>query len=70
MSEAVSIAVDPTANVPSERLDRHLCGAVSACVVRRALRAWQWGVRAFGVPEYILPVPTEFLAKLWTDKMP
>jgi len=29
---------------------------------------WQWGVRAFGIPEYILPVPTEFLAKLWADR--
>jgi NitT/TauT family transport system permease protein len=28
------------------------------------LLAWQFLVRAFGVPEYILPVPTEFLAKL------
>ncbi len=28
------------------------------------LLAWQLLVRAFGVPEYILPVPTEFLAKL------
>jgi NitT/TauT family transport system permease protein len=25
--------------------------------------AWQYLVRAFGVPEYILPVPSEFLAK-------
>ncbi len=28
------------------------------------LLAWQFLVRAFGVPEYILPVPSEFLAKL------
>ena len=28
------------------------------------LLAWQFLVRLFGVPEYILPVPTEFLAKL------
>ena len=28
------------------------------------LLAWQFLVRMFGVPEYILPVPSEFLAKL------
>ena len=28
------------------------------------LLAWQFLVRLFGVPEYILPVPSEFLAKL------
>jgi NitT/TauT family transport system permease protein len=28
------------------------------------LLAWQYLVRLFGVPEYILPVPTEFLLKL------
>ena len=28
------------------------------------LFAWQFLVRAWGVPEYILPVPTEFLVKL------
>jgi NitT/TauT family transport system permease protein len=28
------------------------------------LLAWQYLVRAFGVPEYILPVPTEFFARL------
>ncbi len=28
------------------------------------LLAWQYLVRLFGVPEYILPVPTEFLSKL------
>jgi len=28
------------------------------------LLAWQFLVRAWGVPEYILPVPTEFLVKL------
>jgi NitT/TauT family transport system permease protein len=28
------------------------------------LLGWQFLVRAFGVPEYILPVPTEFLARL------
>jgi NitT/TauT family transport system permease protein len=28
------------------------------------LLGWQFLVRAFGVPEYILPLPTEFLARL------
>ena len=31
------------------------------------LMLWQWGVRAAGVPEYILPLPSEFLAKLWAE---
>jgi NitT/TauT family transport system permease protein len=29
------------------------------------LLAWQFGVRAAGIPEYILPLPSEFLARLW-----
>ena len=32
------------------------------------LVAWQFLVRAFGIPEYILPLPTEFLAKLWESR--
>lgn len=31
------------------------------------LVGWQFLVRLFGVPEYILPVPTEFFAKLGAD---
>jgi NitT/TauT family transport system permease protein len=32
------------------------------------LLAWQFLVRVFGVPEYILPVPSEFLVKLATAR--
>jgi NitT/TauT family transport system permease protein len=32
------------------------------------LLAWQFLVRIFGVPEYILPVPSEFLRKLYTSR--
>jgi len=32
------------------------------------LLAWQFLVRLFGVPEYILPVPSEFLVKLFQSR--
>lgn len=69
MNEAVRAPVDPTTVVPSEHLDRISAVLYPLASFGALFVLWQWGVRAFGVPEYILPVPTEFLAKLWTDKM-
>ena len=65
---AATPAPDPSVAAPSLRSDR-----VSAILYPLASFAalfilWQFGVRAAGVPEYILPVPTEFLAKLWADR--
>ena len=62
-------AVDPTAVVPSDHLDRISAVLYPLASFGALFVLWQWGVRAFGIPEYILPVPTEFLAKLWADKM-
>jgi NitT/TauT family transport system permease protein len=69
MSEAAQATVDPTSVVPSEHLDRLQAVLYPLASFGALFVLWQWGVRAFGIPEYILPVPTEFLAKLWTDKM-
>lgn len=32
------------------------------------LLAWEWLVPVAGVPEYILPVPSAFFERLWTDR--
>lgn len=32
------------------------------------LLAWEWLVPLAGVPEYILPVPSAFFERLWTDR--
>ena len=70
MSESTPAVADPAAAAPpreySDRVSAILYPVASFGLL---FVLWQWGVRAFGVPEYILPVPTEFLAKLWTDKM-
>ncbi|HEV8673719.1 MAG TPA: ABC transporter permease [Methylomirabilota bacterium] len=57
----------PTPPVTAARADRR--GLVAAILYPLAafallLLGWQFLVRAFGVPEYILPVPSEFMAKL------
>jgi NitT/TauT family transport system permease protein len=68
MSEASPSAPDPAVAVPSVRGDRVsaiLYPLVSFTVL---LVLWQFGVRAAGIPEYILPVPTEFLAKLYASR--
>ena len=63
--------VTPTAP-PVEPRDQR-SGIVSAILWPVAsfgvlLIGWQFLVRLFGVPEYILPVPTEFFAKLLADR--
>ena len=68
MTDTAQTVVDPTAAPPlvtSDRLSAILYPAASFGVL---FALWQFGVRAAGVPEYILPVPTEFFAKLWTAR--
>jgi NitT/TauT family transport system permease protein len=69
MAEAVQPApiTDPTAIPPravADRVSAFMYPLVSFGVL---LALWQWGVRAAGIPEYILPLPSEFFAKLWAD---
>jgi len=62
-------AVDPTAGAPPGVLADRVSSIVYPLFSFGALLVlWQWGVRAAGVPEYILPVPSEFLAKLWAER--
>ena len=69
MTGSTPTTVDPAATPPP----RVSAGRVSAIVYPvlsfgLLLLLWQFGVRAAGVPDYILPVPTEFLARLWVDR--
>jgi len=68
MAETAQTVVDPTATPPIVSSDR--VSAVFYPVVSFGILflLWQFGVRAAGVPEYILPVPSEFLAKLWVQR--
>jgi NitT/TauT family transport system permease protein len=69
MSDAVQAPSDPIAAAPpSVRTDRLSAVLYPLTSFGLLFVLWQWGVRAFGVPENILPVPTEFLTKLWTAK--
>ncbi len=61
-------APDPTVEAPPIISDRASAILYPLASFGFLFVFWQWGVRAFGVPEYILPVPTEFLAKLWTSR--
>ena len=67
MSEAQASAPDPAVAVPTVRGDRVSAILYPLASFATLLLLWQFGVRAAGVPEYILPVPTEFLAKLWAS---
>jgi NitT/TauT family transport system permease protein len=49
---------------PSITRDRVSANAYPLATFTLLLLAWQFRVRLFGVPEYILPVPSEFLVKL------
>jgi len=68
MAETAQTVVDPTSTPPIVTSDR--LSAVFYPVVSFGMLFlfWQFGVRAAGVPEYILPVPSEFLAKLWVQR--
>jgi NitT/TauT family transport system permease protein len=58
--EALAVAAPP----PTVRRDRLSALLYPLATFSLLLLAWQFLVRWFGVPEYILPVPSEFLAKL------
>ena len=71
MSEALRSDVPDAAAVstpPAERGDRIAAIAYPLVAFAVLLALWQFGVRAAGIPEYILPRPTEFLAKLWAER--
>jgi len=58
--EALAVAAPP----PAPRRDRLSALLYPLATFSLLLLAWQFLVRLFGVPEYILPVPSEFLVKL------
>ncbi|MGH8800235.1 MAG: ABC transporter permease [Casimicrobiaceae bacterium] len=58
--ESLAVAAPP----PAKARDRVSAVLFPIATFAALLLAWQFLVRAFGVPEYILPVPTEFLHKL------
>ena len=63
MPEALAVAAPPS--VTRDRVSAILYPIATFSLL---LLAWQFLVRKFGVPEYILPVPTEFLAKLYESR--
>jgi NitT/TauT family transport system permease protein len=68
MTDTVPTVVDPTATPPQVRSDRMSALFYPIVSFGALFLLWQFGVRAAGVPEYILPVPSEFLAKLWAER--
>ncbi|MGH8712500.1 MAG: ABC transporter permease [Casimicrobiaceae bacterium] len=58
--ESLAVAAPP----PTRARDRASAVLFPIATFAALLLAWQFLVRLFGVPEYILPVPTEFLHKL------
>ena len=69
MSDAARpVVIDPAATPPRVLSDRVSAIVYPLVSFGLLLLLWQYGVRAFGVPEYILPLPTEFLAKLWAER--
>lgn len=67
MSQAAT-APDPAVETPPVISDRASAILYPVASFTFLFVLWQWGVRAAGIPEYILPVPSEFLAKLWADR--
>ena len=65
MPDAAAPAPEPTLPPARATSDRVAAVAYPLASFGVLLLLWQFGVRAAGVPEYILPVPTEFLQKLW-----
>ncbi|MBI3709944.1 MAG: ABC transporter permease [Proteobacteria bacterium] len=74
----MSTAPDPAPSTPFAASAASRVAAIAYPVATFAalLLAWQFLVRLFGVPEYILPLPTEFLdrfiearALLWTHTL-
>jgi NitT/TauT family transport system permease protein len=64
MSETIAPPPPPETTPRAPRGGRLAIVLYPAVTFAILLLAWQYLVRVFGVPEYILPVPTEFLAKL------
>ena len=62
--DALAVAAPPS-TVTRDRVSAVLYPVATFSLL---LLAWQFLVRTFGVPEYILPVPTEFLAKLYESR--
>lgn len=62
--DSAAVAAPP----PSLRGDRVAAVTYPIAAFGVLLLLWQFGVRVAGVPEYILPLPTEFLAKLWQQR--
>jgi NitT/TauT family transport system permease protein len=58
--EQLAVAAPP----PTKARDRVSAVLFPIATFAALLVAWQFLVRLFGVPEYILPLPTEFLSKL------
>jgi NitT/TauT family transport system permease protein len=58
---AGTAGVAPATDQGADRISAVLLPIATFAVL---LVAWQFLVRLFGVPEYILPLPTEFLSKL------
>ncbi len=66
MTDTTTVApVDAAAPPPALRSDRVAAVLYPFASFAALLLLWQFGVRAAGVPEYILPVPSEFFVKLW-----
>jgi NitT/TauT family transport system permease protein len=68
----MSETAQPVADLTSAAPPRVLSDRVSAIAYPLAsfsflVLLWQFGARAAGIPEYILPVPSEFLVKLWAE---
>ena len=59
-ADQLAVAAPP----PTKARDRISAVLFPIATFAALLVAWQFLVRLFGVPEYILPLPTEFLSKL------
>ncbi|HET9764436.1 MAG TPA: ABC transporter permease, partial [Casimicrobiaceae bacterium] len=68
MADTLQSTADPTAAPPLLQSDRVSAVFYPLASFAALLLLWQFGVRAAGIPEYILPVPSEFLAKLWAER--
>jgi NitT/TauT family transport system permease protein len=68
MTDAVSSDTAAVAAPPTTYGDRLAAIGYPIAAFTMLLVGWQFGVRAAGVPEYILPLPTEFLAKFWAER--
>jgi NitT/TauT family transport system permease protein len=71
MADTLRTSVESAApDAPPPLLDADRVSAIFYPLVSFAalLLLWQFGVRAAGIPEYILPVPSEFLVKLWAAR--